>query len=175
MSDGVGGETWTKTSLSGSAAVRYNAGDTVYFCVTKHKAKLAQKNITISVYSDDFVACVINTAITKASHYSEVLDILKANAGLLGISASSLTSDATKYVQLNITDPMLTIAELKGLAEKGIASSAVNTSLGGGTVAAGTLTAKDIITGKDNNMFAPLDSTSRAEAAVIIYRVLNTK
>ncbi|MGN0181329.1 MAG: S-layer homology domain-containing protein [Candidatus Ornithomonoglobus sp.] len=105
--------------------------------VSEVKAKLAKKNITVSGYSYDFAACVINTAVTEATHYSEVLDILKANAGLLGISASSLTSDAAKYVQSNIKGSMLTIAELKGLAEKGIASSAANTSSGGGSSSGG--------------------------------------
>ncbi len=99
--------------------------------VSSVKSKLSQKDVSADSFKNDFAACVINAAISDAAHFSTVLDILKANASVIGVSASALNTDTAKYVQANINDTMTTIDALKTLVNAGISKSSSNNTSGG--------------------------------------------
>ncbi|MGM9936100.1 MAG: S-layer homology domain-containing protein, partial [Candidatus Ornithomonoglobus sp.] len=96
------------------------------------KSKLAAKSVTEQGFTEDFEACVINTVITGASHYSEVLEILKANADVLGISAA-ITNDAAKYVQQYATESMTSLDAIAKLVNTAIEQTKSSSSSSGGS------------------------------------------
>ncbi len=94
------------------------------------KSRLGKGYTASDAFAATFGACVINAQLCGAKHYSNVIDILKANASFLGTDAAAVTMSAAKYIMSNIRPDMLTVSDITSLIERAMSSG--NSSLSGG-------------------------------------------